>query len=114
MKKVPNVLPLLPTPKFTAPFKAWAVDYLPSLPESPEGFKHLLVMVDPFSKWTELVPMKSKSSLEVANVIKLYILARFGVPDEMRCDRGREFSGAVKQLCGEFGIRYNTISTKHP
>jgi IS30 family transposase len=96
MKKVPRALPLLPTPKFAAPFRAWAVDYLPRLPETAEGYKHLLILVDPFSKWTELVPMKTKTSSEVAEAIRLHILARFGVPKELRFDRGREFAGEVK------------------
>lgn len=107
-------MPLLPTPKFAAPFQAWAVDYLPTLPETADGYKHILILVDPFSKWTELIPMKTKSSIEVAEAIKLHIISRFGVPHELRFDRGREFSGEVKILCETLDIKYKTISTKHP
>ena len=60
-----------------------------------DGFKHLLVVVDTFSKWIELIPMRSKSSIEVAEVFRQKIFPRFGLPSEIRCDRGREFAGEV-------------------
>jgi len=53
-------MPLKPTYKYATPFKCWAVDYLPGLPKSEEGYKHILIMVDVFSKWVELFPMFSK------------------------------------------------------
>lgn len=43
--------------------------------------------------------MRSKSSSEVAEALKLHIFARFGLPVELRLDRGREFKGAVETLC---------------
>lgn len=58
--------------------------------------------------------MKTKNSIEVAEAIKLHIISRFGVPYELRFDRGREFSGEVKILCETLNIKYKTISTKHP
>lgn len=114
LKQKPKHTPLRPTQKGSAPFQSWAVDYLPRLPESAEGFKHLLVIIDTFSKWVELVPMRSKSSLEVASVFKEYIFPRFGLPLEVRCDRGREFAGDFTKLCAEYKIKQITISTQHP
>lgn len=40
----------------------WAVDYLATLPTTNEGYKHCLVMVDTFSKWVEIIPMRTKTS----------------------------------------------------
>jgi len=69
LKEKPRVLPLKPTHKFDKPFQCWSIDYLPMLPESPEGYKHALLCVDPFSKWVEIFPMKSKLSSEVWTVL---------------------------------------------
>lgn len=66
VKLHPKPLPLKPTYKFKVPFRCWAIDYLPLLPESEHGYKHLLICVDTFSKWVELIPMRTKSSNEVA------------------------------------------------
>lgn len=71
-------------------------------------------MVDAFSKWVELIPCKSKSSEEVANAVLLHLIARYGIPQEIRCDRGREFMGALSELCERYGIRKVHISVMHP
>jgi hypothetical protein len=92
-KSRPLPLPLQPTPKHEAPFQCWAIDYLPNLPVTTSGYRHILLCVDSFSKWIELIPMKTKSSGEVMDMIKLHIIARFGVPKELRMDRGKEFAG---------------------
>ncbi len=84
---------------------------MPLLPETAHGYKHLLICVDVFSKWVELIPMRSKSSAEVAQALEMNIIARFGVPDELRVDRGLEFAGEVTQLCERLRIRRHAIST---
>ena len=71
-------------------------------------------MVNTFTKWVELIPMRSKLSSEVAAALKLHIITQFGIPMEIRCDRGLEFAGEVRTLCEEYGIQRKTISTQHP
>ena len=78
------------------------------------GNKHALIVVDVFSKWVELFPMKTKTSQEVWTVLYEQVFARFGMPFEIRCDRGREFGGMVESKCREFGIRRVQISVQHP
>jgi hypothetical protein len=48
--------------------------------------------------------MKTKSSEELAEVLRHHIIARFGVPRELRMDRGKEFAGEVIALCEKLGI----------
>ena len=83
----------------TQPFSAWAINYIVHLLETEEGYRYLLLMVDTFTKWVKLIPMHSKLSSEVATTLKLYIIAHFGVPLKIRCDRGLEFAGEVCTLC---------------
>ncbi len=58
-------MPFKPTNKFGQPFMCWSIDYLPRLPTTEDGFSHMLIAVDVFSKWVELFPMRTKSSVEV-------------------------------------------------
>ena len=98
----------------TRPFSAWAIDYIVNLPEMEEGYCYLLLMVNTFTKWVELIPMHSKLSSKVAATLKLHIIACFGVPLKIRCDRGLKFAGEVCTLCKEYRIQRKTISTQHP
>lgn len=100
----------MPTNKYGRPFMCWAVDYLATLPTTTEGFRHCLVMVDTFSKWVEIIPMRSKASSEVWNRM-FEVFCRFGLPVEIRCERGKEFAEAVTEGCRKFNITRSTIST---
>lgn len=83
---------------------------MPKLPITPDGYRHILLVVDVFSKWVELIPMKTKNSTEVWQALYDYIFVRFGLPYEIRTDRGREFAGMVDVKCREYGINLIKIS----
>lgn len=68
-------------------------------------------MVDVFSKWVEVFPMYSKTSKEVWDVMFAEVFCRFGLPVELRFDRGLEFAGEVSQMCDTYNIRRIVIST---
>lgn len=107
-------LPLKPTYKYERPFLCWSIDYLPRLPKTTSGFSHVLVCVDVFSKWVELFPMRTKESREVWDVLYSQVFTRFGLPLELRCDRGREFMGVVSVKSEDYGIKISRISVQHP
>lgn len=52
-----------------------------------------------FRKWIELIPMYTKSTLEVALAFNLHVVARFGIPLEIRVDPGTHFAGHQCVLC---------------
>lgn len=58
-----------------------------------------------FSKWIELFPMQTKGAEEVWNVLYDNVFTRFGLPLEIRSDRGREFAGEMITKCKEYGIK---------
>ena len=77
----------------------WSLDFVGPLPPTPPGAKYVLVMVEHFSKWIELVAL-SQNSLELATAAFLdRVLARFGAPIEVLTDQGREFLGSFEELC---------------
>ena len=53
-------------------------------------YKYVLGCLDVFSRCVFLRRMKSKSTIEVANLLKK-ILRIFGCPDILQCDSGSEF-----------------------
>ena len=62
-----------------------------------ETFRYILVLLDVFSRFIFLRPMKSKSSSEVASIL-LHIFYDTGPPKRLQSDQGSEFKGAVQQL----------------
>ena len=71
-------------------------------------------MVDCFSKWTELLPVKDKASETIANVVYSEVISQYRKPYWFRCDRGREFMGAFQALCESIGVAVRRTSAGHP
>ncbi len=53
--------------------------------------RYVLVMVEHFSKWIELVPSLDKSSEGVAYVFLDRVFSHFGAPAEVLTDQGTKF-----------------------
>ena len=102
---------MLPIDKGLCPFLVWALDYITNLPITVEGYRYLLIMVDMFSKWVELIPMWSKESSEVAEAVWTHVIARFDCSCMLHCDRETEFAVAVISLCRQLGVKCVMIST---
>src|SRR3954467_9503056 len=87
------------------PFSTWRLDMVGPLKKSSKGGRtHLLVAVDKFTKWIEVVPITSSTALTTANFIKS-ITSRFGVPHTIITDNGTNFTAAEFQnFCQELGI----------
>ena len=67
------------------------------------GIKYLLTVIDVFSRYGWMVPLKTKTGLEVANALKKIFQQRKS--KKLWVDRGKEFYNKhVQEL-----IRYDTI-----
>jgi len=51
----------------------------------------LLVMIDRFSKWTELVPLRSATAESLKKAFRERIIARYGVPKVVITDNGVQY-----------------------
>lgn len=56
--------PLHPIDKKPIPFHTVHADYVGPFPVSTEGYKHILLLIDSFTKFLFIVPLKSESSPE--------------------------------------------------
>ena len=66
---------------------------------------HLLVMVDKFTKWIEVKPIKKLNGKTAVKFLE-DIINRYGYPHSIITDNGSNFAkGAFQQFCGAKGIR---------
>ena len=72
-----------------------AMDLLDMSVTTAKGNRHVLVMVDCFSRWTEACPLPDKTALAVADAFFQHIVCRFGMPMVIHSDQGREFENKV-------------------
>ena len=60
-----------------------------------DGYIYLLITVYVFSKWTEVISMKTKESQKVSEAINYHIITKFGKLEAIRSDGGLEFASEV-------------------
>jgi hypothetical protein len=71
----------------------WSLDFAGPLPLTVRHNKYVLVMVEHFSKWIELVPSPDKSNEGVAYAFLDRVFSHFGAPIEVLIDQGTKFQG---------------------
>ena len=95
-------------------FYRFHLDAAVNLPTADTGESHVLIIVDAFSKWIDLVPLKNLTASAVTAAFRERILARFGRPVEVCTDNGSEYQAEFHQLCVDHGIDHRTITAGHP
>lgn len=96
------------------PLDTYHIDYLGPLPSTRKNYKHILVVIDGFSKFTWLYATKAASASEV--IIRLTKQsAIFGNPRRIVSDRGSAFTSAeFRNYCTDEGIEHQLITTGIP
>jgi hypothetical protein len=94
-------------------FYRWDVDLCKMPHTSEDGNKYVVVIIEHFTKWVELVPIPEKSSFYTAAAFK-GVLTRFGAPVEVLPDQGEEFQGEFAALLQKLLFDHRTTSQDHP
>ena len=82
-----------------------AADFCGPYTQGVEGKRFVLVIIDHFTKWVELIPTKTQEAKEVAQAFYDRIICRFGCPRRFLSDRGQSFKAKIiEALCGIFKI----------
>ena len=98
----------------TWPFAVWGLDLVGPLKKAPEGFTHLLVTIDKFTKWIEARPISTIKS-EQAVLFFLDIIHCFGVPNSIIIDNDKQFTGRkLIRFCNEQHIWIDWAAVVHP
>ncbi|KAL0146914.1 hypothetical protein M9458_057853, partial [Cirrhinus mrigala] len=118
MSKSPRHLPagkLHPLPVPNRPWSHLGVDFMTDLPSS-DGNTCILVIIDRFSKFCRLIPLKGlPTALETAEILFNHVFRYYGIPEDIVSDRGRQFISRVwRSFFRLLGVTISLSSGYHP
>ncbi len=106
--------PILEYPPPTRPWDVVSIDLL-QLPQSTQGSKYVLVMVDMFSRYVVLAPIKDKTAQNVAHALVTRLICEYSAPRVLLSDNGAEFRNRLlHEICNQFGINHTFTVAYHP
>jgi transposase InsO family protein len=98
----------------TWPFAVWGLDLVGPLQKAPEGYTHLLVAIDKFSKW---IKVRSLNSIRSEQAVAFFtnIIHRFGVLNSIITNNGTQFTGRkFLDFCEDHHIWVDWAVVAHP
>ena len=87
--------PLRRYPDVERPFQRIHMDLIGPMGKSDNGYMYCLVVIDVLTRYLVAEPLKSKTAVEVARVFFNSVICKYGVPEILVTDQGREFVNAV-------------------
>ena len=89
------------------PFRGWGIDLIGQIyPPSSKNHKFILVAMDYFTKWVEVIPLKTVTSKEMTEFVKEHIVYQFGTPQTITTDQGSMFiSEEFGKFAASMGIK---------
>ena len=90
------------------------MDYAVDFPETSNGNRHLLIMVEAFSKMIIAVPTPDRTSATTAQAFLQHVLCKYGAPAVVTTDNGVEFHGDLEGLLADAMIDHRYTARAHP
>lgn len=89
-----------------SPWRMLSVDLVGPLPRSKGGFSYILVVLDVFSKFVLIHPLKKATADTVIKFLETNVFMIFGVPSVVICDNGSQFiANKFKKCLADYGTR---------
>ncbi|KAH0811885.1 hypothetical protein GEV33_010906 [Tenebrio molitor] len=100
--------------KTPTPFHTVHAGCLGPFKVTTEGFKHILLLIDAFTKYVLLIPLRTLTGSEMVSALETHLLL-FGTPARMISDRGTNFTDKkVRDLLNGLKIEHHLIATAAP
>ena len=97
------------------PMEYIANDLMGPFPESETGNKYVLVVVDSFTKCMEAYPVSNIEAKTIAEKLVLEFISHFGVPLQIKSDRGKQFTCKLfSTMCELLEIDHKMSTPFHP
>lgn len=91
------------------------MDFLGPYPRSKNGHVGILVIVDHFSKFPVLKPVKKLTSIEICSFIESQVFHIFGVPELIVTDNGSQFKSVIfENLLAKYGVKHILTAVYSP
>lgn len=98
-----------------APMERVGVDILGPFPTTEAGNRYILVAMDYFTKWPEAYAVPDQTATTAAQRLVEDMFSRFGVPEELHSDQGRNFESRLfAEVCQRLGVRKTRTTPLHP
>lgn len=95
-------------------FRHINIDIIGPLPSS-QGFAYCLTCVDRYTRWVEVLPMIDIRAETIATIFYAGWIARFGVPEIITTDQGRQFESSLfRELTNILGAQRIRTTAYNP
>ena len=99
----------------TEPWHTIGIDLMGPFPMTQKQKQFLLVVVDYFTRWIEVFPLRTTTADVIANVVINEVFCRYGLPTHILSDNGPQFiSELFGETCKTLGIHQKFTATYHP
>ena len=87
-------------------FDTLSLDIIGPFKQTPKGYSYLLGIIDNFSKYVMLCPLKTLTSLAIIQAVKKKWISIFGIPNKIHSDNHSVFcSENFKAFCKSYDIK---------
>ena len=109
-----NKIPLQEFEETTYPFEMVAID-ITYLPQATDGYTYILTIIDFFSRYLIMVPLRDQTAETVAQALVIHLFLKFGCPKRILSDNGKQFVGKLmKEICRLLDIDRVTCTVYSP
>ncbi|XP_047478502.1 uncharacterized protein LOC125031660 [Penaeus chinensis] len=106
--------PLHPIRVDSDPFERIVIDCVGPLPKTKKGNHYLFTIMDTATRYPEVYPLNNISANSIVKCL-LHFFTSFGIPKEIQCDKGSNFTSDLFQKVLELlGISQQMSTAYHP
>jgi hypothetical protein len=97
------------------PFAKWGIKFMTCKPHSVIGHGYIIVAIDCFTKWDEVMPTFDNTRKNIELFIFNHIVTRFGVPQAITTDHGSHFYNFMMfELTDKLGLWHENSTPYYP